>query len=224
MVRLEELGCQLCAAIDADDQDAVTDCLQRWEVAICRPGMGCAACRAVELMIFISQRFLSAGAPFEDVLALNDVFFFRLIGTTECEELRPLLHQYAKGLIERCAKTPEKGDRVLAVQAARFIEDHCTEPITMSDVAEQIFVSEAKLRALLRKELGTGFKELQTRSRIDRAQNLLRSTRRHVADVAEFLGFTDASHFCKTFRKRVGQTPSEFRSRARQTDVTEEER
>jgi AraC family transcriptional regulator len=47
--------------------------------------------------------------------------------------------------------------------------------------------------------------------RIDRAQHLLRSSRRPVADIWRITGFSTASHFAAAFRRRVGCTPTEWR-------------
>jgi AraC-like DNA-binding protein len=49
--------------------------------------------------------------------------------------------------------------------------------------------------------------------RINAAKAQLLHTERTVADIAEYLGFYDQSHFTRLFSKAVGQSPSQFRRR-----------
>lgn len=51
--------------------------------------------------------------------------------------------------------------------------------------------------------------------RIDEAQRLLASTEMPIRAVGEGVGFSTPSHFASTFRHRVGVTPSQYRSNAR---------
>jgi AraC family transcriptional activator of pobA len=45
------------------------------------------------------------------------------------------------------------------------------------------------------------------------AKRRLAFTAQQIHDIAEELGFTDASHFARFFRKQTGTTPHEFRDR-----------
>jgi AraC family transcriptional regulator len=49
------------------------------------------------------------------------------------------------------------------------------------------------------------------KAKLQRAQQMLRDSRMHLATIAECLGFTSQSHFTRAFRQFAGQTPSDFR-------------
>jgi AraC family transcriptional regulator len=49
--------------------------------------------------------------------------------------------------------------------------------------------------------------------KIDRAKELLRDPNRSVLEASARTGFVDQSHFTKIFRRMVGITPSEYRTR-----------
>lgn len=89
------------------------------------------------------------------------------------------------------------------------------ESLSMEQLARQAHVSPSHLSFLFRNELDTSFKSLMGRIRIHRAKEVLSTqTRQPITDVALQLGFADLSHFEKSFRKIVGQTPREFRREA----------
>ncbi len=58
---------------------------------------------------------------------------------------------------------------------------------------------------------GTSYGELQREVRLGRARELLRDSRRPMAEIADDLGFSDAAAFSRAFRSWTGQTPSGWR-------------
>ena len=59
--------------------------------------------------------------------------------------------------------------------------------------------------------LGTSPGKLWLRYRVQRAQHLLRYGDQTVAELAQQLGFADASHFVHAFRRAVGMSPGRYR-------------
>lgn len=55
--------------------------------------------------------------------------------------------------------------------------------------------------------------EYITRKRIDVAENLLKNTTTSIMEIAEKVGFYDASHFSRTFKKNKGESPLEYRKK-----------
>jgi AraC-like DNA-binding protein len=59
------------------------------------------------------------------------------------------------------------------------------------------------------------FKTLLGRIRILKARELLVSDASNITQVALTVGFSDLSHFERSFRRVVGESPREYRRRAR---------
>jgi AraC family transcriptional regulator len=59
-----------------------------------------------------------------------------------------------------------------------------------------------------------GAPSIRAAQRVERAKRLLRNERLSALAIALTLGFADASHFSKVFRRIVGVTPSGFRADA----------
>jgi AraC-like DNA-binding protein len=53
--------------------------------------------------------------------------------------------------------------------------------------------------------------EYLIRCRVEKAANLLRFSSHSVSQIADLLGYADIYSFCKQFKARLGQTPSEYR-------------
>jgi two-component system response regulator YesN len=85
--------------------------------------------------------------------------------------------------------------------------------VTVSDVADAVYMSSSGLTKLFRREIGCTVAEFINKVRIDEAKRLLRDPQYSVTDVADEMGFNDPSNFCKVFKRLVGITPGEFRRR-----------
>ncbi|MEV4315331.1 AraC family transcriptional regulator [Actinocrispum sp. NPDC049592] len=111
-------------------------------------------------------------------------------------------------------------DRVDALAARRreavdYIRTHLSEPSLDADrIAGALFISRRRLYQLF--DDGQGVSERIKRMRIELAKTLLADpaqAARGIAEIAKDCGFANATHFSRTFRKVVGETPRDFRER-----------
>ena len=58
--------------------------------------------------------------------------------------------------------------------------------------------------------MGYGIKECAIQHRLLLAKRLLRTTELNVSEVALSVGYSSTSGFCKTFKRKIGVTPSDF--------------
>lgn len=97
-------------------------------------------------------------------------------------------------------------------KALSYLSSNYTENITLSRLAQRAHVSASHLSYLFRTVLGTSFKELLQRIRIERAkQEIRKRSHPRITEVAHSVGFADLSHFEKSFRRLVGQCPRDYR-------------
>ena len=95
--------------------------------------------------------------------------------------------------------------------ALEYIASHYAEPITLAEVATAIGYTPSYVSTLFVSKIGLNFKTYLDNIRINKAADLLGSTRLTVADVAAQCGFDNVRTFNNTFRRVVGQSPSQFR-------------
>lgn len=97
-------------------------------------------------------------------------------------------------------------------KALAFLGERYADPITLDELSRQAHVSPSHLSYLFRTELRTSFKGLLGRIRIHKAREILAADRRlPITEVAMSVGYGDLSHFEKSFRRVVGQSPREYR-------------
>lgn len=96
-------------------------------------------------------------------------------------------------------------------RAIDYLSDHFGEDLTVDTVAEATGLSGSHLAHLFRSETGMSVRDYLTRVRVAIAQDLLAHTDDKLPPIAARLGFVDASHLARVFRKVTGRAPSSFR-------------
>ncbi|MDO4621643.1 MAG: response regulator [Eubacteriales bacterium] len=96
-------------------------------------------------------------------------------------------------------------------QAIAYIQQHYSEEIDMSRIAESMGFSSAYLTKLFNRYAGQSPLKYLTELRIRKAQELLKNTDYPISTVGEMVGYPDQFYFSKTFRKSTGQNPSAYR-------------
>lgn len=92
-----------------------------------------------------------------------------------------------------------------------YIEAHLEERLPLALLARAAGLTSFHFLRRFKKEVGLTPHAYQLDQRINRARQLLR-TSRATADVAYALGFSDQSHFQRVFKNRVAATPREFQA------------
>ena len=92
------------------------------------------------------------------------------------------------------------------------MEAHFSEKISLSDIARRAGMSEKYFCRLFREQTGDTFVGSLTAIRIRAAEKLLAQTNLKTYEVAQQAGFGDYRHFCKTFKRLTGKTPTEVRT------------
>ena len=96
--------------------------------------------------------------------------------------------------------------------ALAYIEENYREKLKLSDVADQIYVSQWHLSKLLNKHTGQNFSEIFNTIRIEKAKELLKDPSLRIGDIAEEVGFLDVAHFSRVFKKQAGISANEYRN------------
>lgn len=92
-----------------------------------------------------------------------------------------------------------------------YVDRHCTESITLKDVAQVIHVSPSRVRHVFKDVTGLGFKEYVTNVRLAEAKRLLLATDRSVAEIARAVSYTNLHQFYRVFHRAFAMSPAEYR-------------
>lgn len=140
-----------------------------------------------------------------------------LLKPSRMEELREAVQAMTNALRalppespENPAETGEAGNFVVKA-AMQYIREHYAEHISLSEVADSVYVSPWHLSKLINGCLGQSFFDIVNGLRIQHAKELLPDPALKVHEVALQVGYSDVAHFSKNFKKAVGVSPMEFR-------------
>jgi len=85
----------------------------------------------------------------------------------------------------------------------------------IAQVARKLGFTYDTFRKRFRAEVGYSPGQFYMDARIDRAAALLHEGGESVKTISARLGFCDEFHFSRCFKRRMGQSPTEFRRRVR---------
>jgi AraC family transcriptional regulator, regulatory protein of adaptative response / methylphosphotriester-DNA alkyltransferase methyltransferase len=106
--------------------------------------------------------------------------------------------------------------RRLYLQARVVVARHYRRPLTLDGVAHALASSPRQLTRVYAQFGEVTFREdLLTRRLGVAAQLLIEQPAISVRDVARLVGFSQAPHFARAFRRRYGLTPARFREEGR---------
>lgn len=97
-------------------------------------------------------------------------------------------------------------------QATAYIEEHYAQKLTLQEVADKCYVSQWHLSKLINKYTGNTFYELLNNVRIEKAKALLNDPKLKIGDIVDMVGYSDAAHFSRVFKRVVGVSANEYRN------------
>ena len=92
-----------------------------------------------------------------------------------------------------------------------YVRMHLQYNLTLADIARAIGLSPNYLSSLFHKETGMSLRQFIDESRMQKAAYLLETEDSFVSEVAERVGFTSTSYFCKVFKNCFGESPKQYR-------------
>ena len=97
--------------------------------------------------------------------------------------------------------------------AKQFVESHSQDPFTLDQVLRHVHASRFHFCKTFKKTMGITFTEYVARVRAEKAKALLLNPALRVSEVAFTAGFGSIPQFNSVFKRLVGKSPTEFRSR-----------
>ena len=102
-----------------------------------------------------------------------------------------------------------------------YLEKHYADPdLSQLQVAETFEMSTSTLSRLFKNQIGIGFSEYVNDKRIDRAKDLLLTTKASTREIAEQVGLANYNYFLRLFKSTVGVSPTVFRQNAKKAGET----
>ncbi len=100
-----------------------------------------------------------------------------------------------------------------------YIRENCREEISNTELGAIFGYHPFYISRLLKEKKGITLRQYIISYRLKAACALLMNTKKSVAEIAEEVGFKDASYFTKTFRQSYGETPKEWRNKFKENFI-----
>lgn len=96
---------------------------------------------------------------------------------------------------------------------AEYIDSHLTDKLSVSSLCRSFNLSKNALYNLFNVHMECPVKEYINARRLERAEQLLKTTELPIYEVCEQCGIENYQYFCRLFKKEKGETPLQYRKK-----------
>lgn len=130
-----------------------------------------------------------------------------------------ILHLYREQVTaprdaERGCEFESTNRKYVVEQIVDYLDSYYNEKISLDQIARNMYLSPSYISKLFKTETGDTPINHLIRVRMEKARRLLEQERDiSVQDIAQQVGYDDAYHFSKLFKKHFGESPSYYRKK-----------
>ena len=125
-----------------------------------------------------------------------------------------LLAEWLAGKVSTICCNRQWNENIKHKQAIDFmveyIHEHFAEDITLSDLAEKVFISRNYLSHIFKKAIGESFNNYLTKVRMEKAKRMILEGKYLIYEIAERVGYKNIPYFSTLFKKTTGFNPTEL--------------
>ncbi len=134
-----------------------------------------------------------------------------LLKPIDRSELERALRKAILRLPERKHRPEDQTPAEVIADVHEYVSRHYRNDIRVEELAERFYFSKEYLTRLFRNQYGCAIYEYVLQLRMNNACEYLADSGMTIQEIAEKMGYSSANYFGKAFKRRYGQTPSEFR-------------
>ncbi|RJQ65341.1 MAG: helix-turn-helix domain-containing protein [Desulfobacteraceae bacterium] len=182
--------------------------------------IGILKARALEIIFVIARAAVEAGANLEEILGFKYQYVQNLSKDDSQQTLYHFLMKAFDQLFECIYQNRNIQHTAIFAKAKEFIWKNHNQEISLKKLAEAVGINPYYLSHLFREEMGTSFVEYLTSVRVSIAKNLLKQTTMSTMEICLAVGYMDPSHFAKVFKKQEKVSPSGYRKKLAEAEIT----
>lgn len=97
-------------------------------------------------------------------------------------------------------------------KAVQYVDDNYMTKVSLDTVAGIACISRHHFSRTFKKAMGVTFQDHLNNRRMDKAKDMLKSTKLTITEIALSVGYVDMSHFARIFKRITGFTPSQYKN------------
>lgn len=166
----------------------------------------------VVTITLVSRSAINGGLDIDEALSLSDSYIQKCELLNSIERITNLQYHMLLDYTKRVYDLKiNKINSKLVLSITNYIKHHITEPINITKLAKDLFISRTYLATKFKNETNMTLSNYYLKMKIDEAKNLLIYTDKSLNQISSYLGFSSQSHFTNTFKKYTNKSPNEFR-------------
>ncbi len=146
--------------------------------------------------------------PFADAPSVPDISE----DITDADAFRRIAVSASKKTALYFSVCASANNNLLINKIMQYIKEHCSEDISLDDVAEKFSLSPVYLSKYFKQHANEKFIDYLSRMRMEKAMLLLENPNYKVYEICEMVGYNSIRHFYKLFKLFTGFTPTEYRN------------
>ena len=163
-----------------------------------------------------SRAAIRGGMREDDAFTLSDGYIRRVELLTDHGKILNLQYNMILEFTEQVEKLHRgRHPTKLATDAANYVRQHLSEPVSTEKMAEAFYLSRPYLSAKFRRDTGMTLTDFILNEKTEEAKRLLRWSDKSASAIGAYLGFSSHGHFIRVFKKYAGLTPNEYREKSR---------
>jgi two-component system response regulator YesN len=152
---------------------------------------------------------------FEENLAAGQrVLFTDIYKIKTLDDIKMHLKEFVGQAITAIAENRNNLTNRQIIRAVSYIEEHYSdEKMSLQDLCRHVLMSTSHFSLVFKQHTGETFIEFLTKTRIEKAKELLLHTTLKFYEIAAKVGYADPNYFSILFKKHTGKTPKEYRDK-----------
>lgn len=165
--------------------------------------------------VTLATRFaIEGGVTYEVAYNLSDLYIQRMDNLTSIDAIidlqRKMMEAFTLKVIESKEGSMYSKPILLCMD---YIYYHLHSKISVDELSEHVGLSKAHLSTIFKKETGLALSAYIRSKRVEAAKNMLRFSEYSYLEIANYLAFSNHSHFISVFKSQTGYTPKDYRNK-----------
>ncbi len=169
---------------------------------------------SISTIAMAARAAIEGGATSAESFLISDVYLKRISKCRTIADIKRNSHEACIVFAELVKKYVEhRSSNSYVEDSKRYIAQNIFKKISLSDIAKALQVNASYLSKLFSQIEGMTISEYIQREKMSVAKNMLKFSDRSIYEISEYLNLSSHSYLTSMFKKYVGITPQEYRSR-----------
>ncbi|MBO5046580.1 MAG: helix-turn-helix domain-containing protein [Clostridia bacterium] len=153
---------------------------------------------------------VSLSDVFEKLYALDQI-------STDISDVHLQAATLLTEMLLRLAKSIEKKEQIskTAMEVRHELTLHMNQPYNLDEMSRKLFLSKSEIIRCFKNAYDVTPYQFLLDLKINYAKTMLENGHSSIKEISEHLGFSSPYHFSETFKRRVGLSPLQYRTHAR---------